>query len=131
MDDIGFRATGPGHEISHDFGFFDEVQRSVYSGYFAGHGFKVQALTLPNDMSGSIYVASLRVSDSSLLNMSGLDNYLSSLFRELNITMINAFDQYPAVYGDGIFPQLATIVARYPSPNKNKNRINVRLSSVR
>ena len=63
--------------------------------------------------------------------MSGLDNYISYLFRELNISMINAHNQYPAMYGDGIFPQLATIVARYFSPNKNKSRINVSLSSVR
>ena len=45
--------------------------------------------------------------------------------------MINAYDKFPAVYGDDIFPQLATIVARYLSPNESKNRINVRLSSVR
>ena len=82
-------------------------------------------------MFGSIYLASLRVSDSGLLNMNGLDNYLSSLFRELNISMINAFDQYHAVYGDGIFTQLCTIVARYASPNASGNKINVRTSSMR
>ena len=131
LDDTGFRTTAPGRERNRNIGFFDDIQRSFYSGYFAGHGFKVQALTLPNGMFGSIYLASLRVSDSGLLNMSGLDNYLSSLFRELNISMINAFDQYPAVYGDGIFPQLCTIVARYSSPNASENRINVRMSSVR
>ena len=82
-------------------------------------------------MFGSMCLASLRVSDTCLLNMGGLDNYLSSLFCELNITMINAFDQYPALYGDGIFSQLTTIVARYSTPDENKNRMNVRLSSVR
>ena len=82
-------------------------------------------------MFGSIYIASLRVSDSGLLNMSGLDACLSNLFREFNMQMINAFGQFPALYGDGIFPQLATIVARYATPNGNKGRIHVRLSSVR
>ena len=116
-----------------EFCFFDDVQRSFYSGYFVSHGFKVQASILPNSMFSSIYLASMRVSDSGLLHMSGLDNYLSSLFCELNITMINKFDQYPAVYGDNIFSQLATIVARYSSPNENENenRTNVHLSSMR
>ena len=84
-----------------------------------------------NGMFGSIYLASLCVSDTGLLNMSGLDNYLPSLFREPNITLINVFDQFPALYGDGIFPQLATIVTRYSTLDENKHRINVRLSSVR
>ena len=67
------------------------------------------------------------MSDTGLLNMSELDNYLSCLFRELNISMINAFDQYPIFYRDGISSQLATIVARYSTPNENENQINVRL----
>ena len=81
-------------------GFNDDVQKSFYIGYFAGHGFKVQALTLPKGMFGSIYLTSLRVSDTGLLNMSGLDSYLSNLFQELNIRMVDAFDQFPALYGD-------------------------------
>ena len=104
LDDTGFGTTAPGRERCRNFVLFSDVQRSFYSGYFADHGFKVRALTLPNGIFGSIYLVSLRVSDSGLLNMSGLDNYLSSLFRELNISMINAYDQFPAVYGDGIFP---------------------------
>ena len=131
LDDTGFRTTAPGRGMRRNIGFNDDVQRSFYSGYFSGHGLKVQALTLPNSIFGSIYLASLRVSDSGLLNMSGLDNYLCSLFRDLNIRMVSAFDQFPALYGDGIFPQLATIVARYSSPDANEQRINVRLASVR
>ena len=131
LDDTGFRTTAPGRSTRRIMGFHDDPQRSFYSGYFAGHGLKVQALTLPNGMFGSIYIASLRVSDSGLLNMSGLDAYLSNLFREFNMQLINAFGQFPALYGDGIFPQLATIVARYATPNINERHINMRLSSVR
>ena len=89
---IGYRTTAPGRKMRRKIGFNDNVQRSFYSEYFADHGFKVQALTLLNGMFGSIYLASLRVSDTGLLNMSGLDNYLSNLFRELNIRMVDAFD---------------------------------------
>ena len=112
-------------------GFHDDPQHSFYSGSFAGHGLKLQASTLPNGMFGLIYIAFLRVSDSGLLNVSGLDTYLSNLFTEFNMQMNNTFGQFPALYGDDVFPQLATIVARYATPNINEGRINVRLSSVR
>ena len=84
------------------------------------HGFKVQALILPNGMFGSIYLASLRLSNTGLLNMSGIDNYPSNLFRKLNIRMVDAFDQFPVLYVDRIFPRLATIVARYLTPDEDE-----------
>jgi hypothetical protein len=80
-------------------------------------------------MIGYIYLASLRQSDAGLLNMSGLDNYFSDLFRGLEIP--GARNQLPALYADGIFPQLATIVARYRSPDERQGRINTRMASVR
>ena len=73
-------------------------------------------MTLPNGMFGSIYVGALRVSDAGLLNMSGLDTYLSRLFCEFSMTMSEVYDQLRTLYGDGIFPQLSTIVARYSTP---------------
>ena len=63
--------------------------------------------------------------------MSGLDTYLISLFNEYNIRLPAALNQYPAVYGDGIFPQLATTVTKYGLSNENKSRVNRRLASVR
>ena len=131
LDDTGFRTTAPGIEARRTMGFFDDVQRSFYSGYFGHHGMKVQALTLPNGMFGSVYIGAIRVSDSGLLNMSGLDNYLCGLFREFNSAMETALNQFPVVYGDGIFPQLSTIVARYSHPNCDETTINRRMSSVR
>ena len=56
LDDTGFWTSTPGRETSRTHGFYDDVQRSFYSAYFAGHGLKVQALTLPNGMFGSIYM---------------------------------------------------------------------------
>ena len=45
--------------------------------------------------------------------------------------LAGAHDQFPAVYGDGIFPQLATIVTRYGMANENEDRVNRRLASAR
>ena len=83
------------------------------SGYFIGHRFKVQAVTLPNGLFGNVCIALLRISDCGLQNMSGLNAYLSSHFREFDMQIWVAKKQYPAVYGDSVFPQLTTIVARY------------------
>ena len=131
LDDTGFRTTAPGIGSRRENGYYDDVQRSFYSAYFSGHGLKVQTLSLPNGMIGSVYLGAWRVSDSGLLNMSGLDTYLSSLFNEFNMRLAGAFNQFPAVYGDGIFPQLTTIVARYGLANQNEARVNRRLASVR
>ena len=43
----------------------------------------------------------------------------------------DANNQLPAVYGDGVFPQLATIVARYSNATSEQSRINSQMSSVR
>ena len=131
LDDTGFRTTTPGIESRRVNGFHDDVQHSFYSGYFAGHGLKVQGLTLSNGMIGSYFIGSWRTSDAGLLNMSGLDAYLSSLFIEFNMHLPVVIDQLPAIYGDGIFPQLNTIVARYGLGNEAKGRVNCRLASVR
>ena len=131
LDDTGFRTSAPGRETRREYGFFDDVQRSFYSAYFSGHGLKVQALMLPNGMIGSVYVGAWRVSDSGLLNMSGLDTYLTQLFNEFNLRLGDAFNQFPACYGDGIFPQLATIIARYAMADENEDRVNRRLAGAR
>ena len=81
-------------------------------------------------MFGSVFIGSIRVSDSGLLNMSGLDTYLSSLFREFNMNIELAYNQFPALYGDGIFPQLSTIVARYSNATGDDDRLNIRMASV-
>jgi hypothetical protein len=131
LDDTGFRTQAPGRSLRRRYGLTEDVQRAFYSGYFSGHGLKVQALTLPNGLFGSVFVASLRISDCSLQNMSGLDTYLSSIFREHNLQIVDADNQLPSTYADGVFPNLATIVARYSNGTEEQQRINTRMSSVR
>ena len=131
LDDTGFRTTATANETRREYGFYDDVQRAFYSHYYSGHGLKVQAVTLPNGLFGSVFVGAWRVSDSGLLNMSGLDTYLSRLLNEFNMKLPAAFNQLPALYGDGIFPQLCSIIARYSMGNENEQRVNRRLASVR
>ena len=111
--------------------FYDDIQRSSYSGYFAGHGLKVQVVSLPNGMIGSIFVSSIRNSDSGIVNMSGLNEYLEGLFQHANMQMDGANGQFPAVYGDGIFPQLSCIVASRRQGSERVQRIATRMALVR
>ena len=131
LDDTGYRTSAPGNEARRRMGFHDDLQRSFYSGYFAGHGLKLQAASLPNGMIGSIYLGSWRVSDSGLLNLSGLDTYLSDLFSENNIIIPGNEPSYPVLYGDGVFPTLPTVLPRYSNPSQDERRINTRLSNAR
>ena len=73
VDDTGFRITAPGRDTRRRLGHSEDVHRAFYSGYFAGHGLKVQAATLPYGLFGSVFVAPFRLSDTRLQNMSGLD----------------------------------------------------------
>ena len=79
-------------------------------------------------MFGSVHIGHMRVSDAGLMNMSGFD---TQLFCKFSMQMCGASNQFPSFYGDGIFPQLSTIVTRYSIPDKNEDRINTFLASVR
>ena len=54
INDTGFRRSAPGIATRRLMGYHNDIQRDFYSGYFLGHGLKVQAITLPNIMFGSI-----------------------------------------------------------------------------
>ena len=73
------------------------------------------ALSLPNGMFGYIYMCPLRVSDAGLLYTKNLDTYLSTSFREYNMNLKSALNQFLTLYGDGICLQLSAIVARFLS----------------
>ena len=72
-----------------------------------------QVVLLPNGMIGSICICSLRHNDNGVQNLSGLNGYLVSLLNPLYQNGNNSV--YPALYGDGIFATLATIVHPYPA----------------
>ena len=90
---------------------------------------KAQVLLLPNGMIGSIFICSLRHNDNGVQNLSGLNDYLLTLMDPLYYNQGNPV--YPAVYGDGIFSTLATIMKPYPNPNPEQRIVNTRFSSLR
>jgi hypothetical protein len=82
---------------------------------------------LPNGMFGSIFVAALRHNDNGIQNMSGLNDYLRSMFSP--DFMLNG--HFPSIYADGIFARMETIVPRFLNPDETQRRINVRMSALR
>ena len=105
------------------------IFNNTFSHYFGGHGLKAQVVLLPNGMIASIFICSLRHNDNGVLNLSGLNDYLVSLIEPLYYDGINPV--YPALYGDGIFSTLATIMKPYPNPNHEQKIVNTRFSSLR
>ena len=73
-------------------------------------------------MIGSIFICSLRHNDNGVQNLSGLNDYLVSILSPLYQNGNNSV--YPALYGDGIFATLATIMRPYPSPNHEQKIVN-------
>ena len=82
-------------------------------------------------MIGSVYVSSLQNSDSGLLNLSRLNEYLEDLFRDEGILLPSAGNQFPAAYADGVFLQLSCIVATRRTGGDDACRIATRMSLVR
>ena len=61
----------------------------------------------------------------------GLDTYLSTLFTEFNMELSAIDNQFLAVYGDKIPPQLTTPIAHYQLPSDNENSVKRLFASVR
>ena len=85
---------------------------------------------LPNGMIGSINLGLWRESDSGLLNMSGLDQYLQSLFESGNDCLPFANMQYPSLYADGVFSQLLNLVARSCGTSQYDSYLDTEMASV-
>lgn len=61
--------------------------------------------------------------------MSNLANALSRLLARFALPPNGRF--LPALYADGIFANLSTIIPRYRNPDLNQRRINMRMSAMR
>jgi hypothetical protein len=92
IDDKGIKTTRPGVHVRREQGITADIQRAFYSGYFAAHGLKVQVVQLPNGMIRSVFVASLCNSDSGMLNLSGLNLYLTSLLQDHGLLLEDGFE---------------------------------------
>ena len=100
MDNFGMPTARPGDTARRGRGFVDDIQS--FSGYFRRHGLKAQVVFLPIGLIGCVYIAELRQNDTGVLNMSGLDRYLQSIFRQGVGFLIGGL--FPCLYCDGIFP---------------------------
>ncbi len=68
----------------------------------------------------------MRQNDNGVQNMSGLNNYLLDLLHGIFIGGL-----FPALYCDGIFAVLATILPRFRNPTNDLHILNMRLASLR
>ena len=111
-----------------------DIQRSFYSGYFRDHGLKVQVVYLPNGFIGSVWIGSLAHNDQGMQNFSGLNDYLITLLQTQRLS--NGL-YLPALYADGIFRPLPTIIPRHTltgrrgSLTRAERIMNKRMSSCR
>ena len=133
LDDSGVPAANVGGEPTRRFNFIDDIQRVFYSGYFKEHGLKVQLVWLPIGIIGCIFITELRQNDNGVQNISGLNDYLVQL---LTGWMVPAWLGstgwlFPALYCDGIFAVLATILPRFRNPSPALKLLNLRLASLR
>jgi len=125
LDDSSLPTARPGPGRSNDTEV--DTQRTVYSGYFKKHGLKCQLVYLPNGLIGSVFITEIRQNDNGVQNMSGLNNHL---LRVLHGNFIGALA--PALYCDGIFSLLPTIIPRYTNnPTADERLLNLRMSSIR
>lgn len=103
-----------------------DTQRAFYSGYLRRHGLKAQVVYLPIGIIGSVFITELRQNDNGVQNISGLNNYLVRLLQGFLVGGL-----FPALFCDGIFAVLATIVPRFRNPSRELQLLNQRLSAVR
>lgn len=126
MDDMAIETARPGDSRSRDMDFVHDIQRSFYSGYLRAHGLKAQVVYLHIGIIGSVFITELRQYDNGVQNMSGLNDYLISLFNGILIDGL-----LPTLYVDGIFRVLECILPRFRNPTPELHLLNVRLASLR
>ena len=126
LDDMAMQTARVGSWTRQIRNYRHDVQRAFYSGYLRAHGLKAQVVYLPIGIIGAVFITELRQNDNGVQNMSGLNNYLVQLFAGIFIGGL-----FPALYGDGIFAVLATILPRFRNPTPELHLLNVRLASLR
>jgi len=126
LDDFAIQTARPGNSSSRGQQIVPDIQRAFYSGYLQQHGLKAQIVYLPIGIIGSVFITEMRQNDNGVQNMSGLNNYLLDLLHGIFIGGL-----FPALYCDGIFAVLATILPRFRNPTNDLHILNMRLASLR
>ena len=65
------------------------------------HGLKAQMVLFPDGMVGSVYIASIRHNDNGVFNLSGLGDYLNSIFPV--VPNADGLHVKYALYCDGVY----------------------------
>jgi hypothetical protein len=130
LDDTALDTARPGDSQRRRGLFVNDSQRTFYSGYFKRHGLKCQVVYLPNGLLGSVFITEIRQNDNGVQNMSGLNNYLLQLLQGTGLGHFIG-GLLPALYCDGIFSVLATIVPRFVNPTTLDRIINLRFAGER
>ncbi len=80
---------------------------------------------LPIGIIGLVFITKLRQNDNGVQNMSGLNIYLLELFNGVFIDGL-----FPALYCDGFFAVLETILLRFINTTPEHHLLNVRMASL-
>jgi hypothetical protein len=100
------------------------------SGYLKAHGIKIQTLSFPDGMWGSVWSCSMKHNDLGALNMSGLAEYLLEVLPSVEREDGGKINM--AIYGDSIFRPSLTILRKIANPkNKEEKLLNRRLNRCR
>ncbi len=87
------------------------------------HGLKAQIVHLPFGVVRSIFITEMRQNDIGVQSISGLNNYLLELLHGIFIGGL-----FLAVYCDGIYAALATILPQFRNPTTDLHILNMRLA---
>lgn len=126
LDDFAMPTARPGNSAQRANNYQLDIQRAFYSGYLRWHGIKAQVVFLPIGIIGSVFITELRQNDNGVQNISGLNDYLLEL---LDDTFVDD-GLHPALYCDGIFAVLPTILPRFTNPTPDQHLLNLRLASL-
>ena len=80
---------------------------------------------LPIGIIGSVFITEISQNDNGVQNISGLNDYLLGLLAGIFIGGL-----LPALYCDGIFATLATILPRFTNPTPELHLLNMRMASL-
>ena len=128
MDDCAMPTGRPGDSRTRRLNLSQDIQRAFYSGYLRKHGLKAQVVYLLIGIVASVFITELRQNDNGVQNMSGLHNYLLSIFERHRI-WVNGL--CPCLFADAIFRLLGTILPRNLRPSPDQQLLMQVLSSLR
>ncbi len=79
LDDFGIQTARTGNSSSQNQQFPPDIQRVFCSGYLINCDLKVQIVSLPIGVKGSVFITETRQNGNGVQHVSGLNNYLLQL----------------------------------------------------